>query len=60
MKQRDHLASVFQNNNSDSSIYSFSLSATNTNINNLAKKIMATKTAGSNILNLKKYGNVSI
>jgi len=63
MSNNEHPVSVFGNNmsntaNNNSNLYSFL--ATNYDISSLAKNIVATKTASFNILNLKKYGNLSI
>jgi len=60
MTQKDESTSVFQSNIGSNSKNPYPFMAASYDISSLAKNIMATKTASSNILHLKKYGNMSV
>jgi hypothetical protein len=59
MSSNENFSSIFKSEQpNNSNLYSFL--ATNYDISNLAKSIVAKKSASANLLSLKKYGNVSI
>jgi len=59
MQHNENFSSIFKSEETDNSnLYSFL--ATNYDISSLAKNIVATKSASLNLLNLKKYGALSM
>lgn len=59
MEHNEKLSSIFKSDaKNNSNLYSFL--ATNYDISSLAKSIVASKSASSNLLNLRKYGNMTV